>query len=468
MLSIFSAMLGEGLGDVARDPTNDFWFTGLARKTPAGTYVTDETARQSSAVRRCIAILAETIAVLPLNVYQRTSTDGDAEVAVNHPLQRILHDAPGEGLNSFDFRDFQQIQLLSRGMAYARIIPGKNYFVGGLDIMPAQRVIRLRVPDQPHRFVYQYTDEAGHVSRYSQDDVWTLRGLPKSSDPYTGLAPIDYEAQVVIGAALAAMDYGARFWANDATPTGIIHHPGKFKGGDERMEFLRSWKEARTGVNRHKTAVLEGGLKFESMGIPNNQSQFLETRKYTDSEICRIFGVPPHLIGIFDGATHSNVEQQALDFVKYSLGGWLGRWEQSINQVLLLNDPRFFAKFNLDALLRGDLKTRYEAYAIGRNWGWLSPNDVRRREDMNKIPAKDGGDDFLRPANMIEADEPPGGNVQPSGQKAALFGRGEEAEARAYVGKFFTALENAHERGQLSGRGGKRPLMLQMTEGITR
>lgn len=219
------------------------------------------------------------------------------------------------------------------------------------------------------------------------------------------MSPID-AARHSIGAQIAATEYAARFWANDARPGGIIKHPGHFKDADSKTNFIRAWQRALTGANRHKVNVLEHGMEYQETRLTNEQSQFLETRKYQNEDIARIFRLPPHKVGINEHSTFSNIEHQGLEFVTDTMLPWLKRWEQAIRRDLILEPERpvIFAEFNVDGLLRGDIESRYRAYAIGRNWGWLSVNEVRAKENLNGIG--EDGDVYLQPLNMQPAGEP--------------------------------------------------------------
>ena len=215
-----------------------------------------------------------------------------------------------------------------------------------------------------------------------------------------GYSPIAM-AKNAVGLALATEEYGATFFANGANPGGVLEHPGVVKNPEQLRE---SWHGQYGGSGRaHKIAVLEEGLKFHAIGIPPETAQFLQTRKFQINEIARIFRIPPHLIGDLEKATFSNIEHQSLEFVKYTLDPWVVRWEQALMQALLLPGEKqeYFIKFNLDGLLRGDTKSRNESYATGRQNGWLSANDIRELEDMNRIPEDEGGDAYLVNGNMI-------------------------------------------------------------------
>jgi HK97 family phage portal protein len=182
----------------------------------------------------------------------------------------------------------------------------------------------------------------------------------------------------------------------------VLEHPGTLK---DPQKIKDSWNSLyRGGGNAHRVAVLEEGMKFNAVGLPPEQAQFLETRKFQLNEIARVFRVPPHMVGDLEKSSFSNIEQQSLEFVKYTLGPWVSRWEQSLRQALFLpsEKEKYFIKFNLDGLLRGDYASRMQGYAIGRQNGWLSANDIRALEEMNLIPEEEGGDFYLINGNMTK------------------------------------------------------------------
>jgi HK97 family phage portal protein len=183
----------------------------------------------------------------------------------------------------------------------------------------------------------------------------------------------------------------------------VLEHPGVIK--PEQADRLReSWQSQFGGANAHKVAVLEEGLKFHQMSIPPEQAQFLETRKFQINEIARIFRVPPHMVGDLEKSSFSNIEQQSLEFVKYTLDPWVVRWEQSLQQALILPSEKatIFIKFNLDGLLRGDYQSRMQGYSTGIQNGFMSVNDVRGLEDMNLLTAEEGGDLHFVNGNMVK------------------------------------------------------------------
>ena len=219
-------------------------------------------------------------------------------------------------------------------------------------------------------------------------------------DGLVGYSPIAM-AKNAIGMAIACEEYGAKFFANGAAPGGVLEHPGTIK---DPQRVRESWQSTFGGSgNANKIAVLEEGMKYTPIGISPEQAQFLETRKFQINEIARIFRVPPHMVGDLEKSSFSNIEQQSLEFVKYTLDPWVIRWEQSIQRSLLSRDEKavYFVKFNLEGLLRGDYQSRMNGYAIGRQNGWMSANDIRELENLDRIPAEDGGDLYLINGNML-------------------------------------------------------------------
>jgi len=250
---------------------------------------------------------------------------------------------------------------------------------------------------------YRDADESGINPKggytvLPREEILHLPGL--GFDGLIGYSPIAM-AKHAIGMALATEEYGAKFFANGANPGGVLEHPGVIK---DIQRVKDSWNSAYQGsMNSHRVAVLEEGMKFQAIGIPPEQAQFLETRKFQINEIARIFRIPPHMVGDLEKSSFSNIEQQSLEFVKYTLNPWVVRWEQALKQSLLLPSEKqtMFIKFNLDGLLRGDYQGRMQGYATGRQNGWLSTNDIRELEDLNRVPTAEGGDLYLVNGNML-------------------------------------------------------------------
>ena len=370
----------------------------------AGKTVTERSAMQMTAVYSCVRILSEAVAGLPLHLYRYTE-NGGKEKAIDHPLYRILHDEPNPEMSSFVFRETLMTHLLLWGNAYAQIIRnGKGEIVALYPLMPN----RMTVDRDEHGLLYyQYqraSDEAGGRNEtviLKPTDVLHIPGL--GFDGLVGYSPIAM-AKNAIGLAIATEEFGAKFFANGAAPSGVLEHPGTIK---DPAKVRESWNSTFGGSgNAGKVAVLEEGMKYTPISISPEQAQFLETRKFQINEIARIFRVPPHMVGDLEKSSFSNIEQQSLEFVKYTLDPWVIRWEQSISRILFTPEEKktLFVKFSVDGLLRGDYASRMSGYATARQNGWMSANDIRELENLDRIPAEDGGDLYLINGNMLPLD----------------------------------------------------------------
>ena len=372
--------------------------------TTSGKVVNERTAMQTTAVYACVRILSEAVAGLPLHIY-RYRADGGKERIPMHPLYHLLHDEPNPEMTSFVFRETLMSHLLLWGNAYAQVVRnGRGQAVALYPLLPSKMDVSRAADGELLYTYYRDADETGLNPKggyiiLRRDEVLHIPGL--GFDGLVGYSPIAM-AKNAIGMSLATEEYGASFFANGANPGGVLEHPGVIKDIGRVKE---SWNSAYQGNgNAHKIAVLEEGMKFQAIGIPPEQAQFLETRKFQINEIARIYRVPPHMVGDLEKSSFSNIEQQSLEFVKYTLDPWVVRWEQSLQQSLILpsEKPSLFIRFNLDGLLRGDYQSRMNGYAVGRQNGWMSANDIRELEDMNRIPAGEGGDLYLVNGNMTK------------------------------------------------------------------
>lgn len=392
-MSIFSGLFRSR--DKPKNRVGGGW-NFLFGGTTSGKAVNERTAMQTSAVYACVRILAESVAGLPLHVYERTA-NGSKSTKPSHPLYRLLHDEPNREMTSFVFRETLMSHLLLWGNAYAQIIrDGRGFPIALYPLLPDRMAVDR---NESGELVYTYQSDKGQV-KLRRENVLHIPGL--GFDGLIGYSPIAM-AKNAVGLALATEDYGAAFFANGANPGGVLEHPGVIK--PEQADRLReSWQSQFGGANAHKVAVLEEGLKFHQMSIPPEQAQFLETRKFQTNEIARIFRVPPHMVGDLEKSSFSNIEQQSLEFVKYTLDPWVVRWEQSLQQALILPSEKatIFIKFNLDGLLRGDYQSRMQGYSTGIQNGFMSVNDVRGLEDMNLLTAEEGGDLHFVNGNMVK------------------------------------------------------------------
>ena len=368
----------------------------------SGKVVTERSAMQMTAVYACVRILSEAIAGLPLHMY-RYKEDGGKEKAIDHPLYQLLHDEPNPEMSSFVFRETLMTHLLLWGNAYAQIIRnGKGEIVALYPLMPNKMTVS-RDEDGQLYYTYQKSQDelpkdGGYTVTLHPSDVLHIPGL--GFDGLVGYSPIAM-AKNAIGLAIATEEYGSKFFANGAAPSGVLEHPGTIKDPSRVRE---SWQQTFGGsANSNKIAVLEEGMKYTPISISPEQAQFLETRKFQINEIARIFRVPPHMVGDLEKSSFSNIEQQSLEFVKYTLDPWVIRWEQSIQRTLLSADEKktYFVKFNVEGLLRGDYQSRMNGYAAARQNGWMSANDIRELENLDRIPVEDGGDLYLINGNML-------------------------------------------------------------------
>lgn len=400
--SILRVSADAGLGTAPASPADDFWYSRPGYATDSGMRVSPEAAMQLSAVFACVRVCSETLGSLPLVVYRRLP-DGGKERANDHPLYKLLHDRPNIWQSSMEFVEMMQAHLELRGNGFSLIKPGPTGAIDQLIPLHPDRVNVYRLPNG--RLRYQVRDwYDGAVRNYAMEEIFHLRGM--SSDGMVGMGPIAVQREV-IGTALALQEYSARFFANDAQPRGLLEHPGKL-APEVYQRLKNSWQESQTGANRHKAAILEEGLKYTPISLNNKDSQFLEARQFSRSDICGFFRVPPHKIGDLSKSAFSNIEQQSIEFVTDNQRPRAVRWERRIQLDLLdpleLNDgEEYFAEFLMDALIRGDIKSRYDAYGIARTNGWLSVNEIRRKENENPIK---GGDEYLRPLNMVPVGTP--------------------------------------------------------------
>lgn len=362
--------------------------------------VTPISSMRLTAVYACVRVIAETIAGLPCGIY-RTSADGKgSEKVLDHPLWRLLHDEPNHEMTSFVWRELISTQLLLWGNAYCQLIrDGTGRVVEIWPLNPMQMQVDR---DDNGVLVYLYTNSKGITTRLRPViDVLHVPAL--GFDGIMGYSPIALEKNAV-GLGLSAERYGANFFGNSAVPTGVLEHPGTIKNPERLRE---NWQATYGGAgNAGKTAILEEGMKFQTIGVPNSDAQFLETRKFQVTEICRIFRVPPHMIADLEHATFSNIEHQEISFVQNTIVPWVRRLEQSFDRAMLTDADRrqhCFTRFNVDGLMRGDYQSRMNGYAVGRQNGWMSANDIRALEDMPPIPADQGGDAYLVNGNMIPA-----------------------------------------------------------------
>jgi HK97 family phage portal protein len=385
--------------------------TDIEGVTSAGVAVTEENSMRLSAVYACVKVIAESLSSLPLHLIR--DEDGVKTRARDHPLYGVLHDLANGEMTSLNFREAMFGSLLLWGNAYA-VIQREAGTVSALWFLKPQYTTVER-DRETGELKYKYRDDSGKTYEYQAKDIFHVIGF--SLDGVKGISPIA-AARDTIGLAFAAEEYGSKFFSNGARPGGILEHPGVVKD-PERLRA--TWNAQFQGSgNSHRISVLEEGMKFHPMSMPPEEAQFLQTRKFQLSEICRIYRVPPHMIADLDRATFSNIEHQSIQFVQYTLRPWIVRFEQAVYKCLLTPAERhlYYAHFNVDGLLRGDYASRMQGYAIGRQNGWMSSNDIRDLENMNPI---EGGDVYLVNGNMVQAQDKIS-NMSPPNQSGFMGG----------------------------------------------
>ena len=366
-------------------------------RSVSGMRVSADSAMRLAAVYACVRILSETMASLPLVVY-RARADGGKDRVTDHWLYRLLGKKPNRYQNPFEWREMLQGHLALRGNAFCQILANGRGEITELIPVHPDRVRMELLAEGDYR--YRIQNQTGHELVLPRGEVWHLRGL--SSDGLLGLSPIELSRES-LGMALAAQDYGARFFNNDAKPTGgWIEFPGNFKDNEAKRVFRESYQAAQSGANRGKVLVLENGMKFHEVGVTNKDAQFLELRKFQITDIARLFRVPPHMIADLDRATFSNIEQQSLEFVMHTMTPWAERWEASIEADLMLDGDQLEIEFDFANLMRGDAASRSAYYQSGIQNGWLTRNEARIAENLNPIK---GLDQPLRPLNMVEEED---------------------------------------------------------------
>lgn len=391
---------------------DDRWFTPSPFVFLAdGTPVTPETALRMTAVFGCVRVISQTLAALPLLVYQRRA-DGGKDRATKHPLYKLLRTRPNRYKTSgLEFREMLTGHALLYGNGYAQII--KNRLGEPLELVPLHPTRTRPDVTEANELVYKVRLNGGAERVLAGDEVFHIRAFRDAG--LEGISPIA-AAEKAIRAGLSLESFGMNFFEGGAVPGGVLEYPGEMS--EEAKRNLReSWERLHGGENRgRKTAVLEGGVTFKPQHIPQTDAQFLEQRKFQVTEICRIYGVPPHLLADLDRATFSNIEEQNQNFIDYCLLPWFRRWEEAIARDLLdADDSVYFAEFLADGLLRGNSQARSQAYALGRQWGWYSINEIRTRENLNPIGPE--GDVYLSPLNMVPAGDEGGQDDQSQKEK---------------------------------------------------
>ena len=380
----------------------------FAAPTSTGITVTPDSALRCSAVLACVRVIADTVASLPLRVYRRRP-DGGRDVAADYPLYRLLHDAPNAINTSYEWREVGVSDLLLRGNWYSEIERnGAGQVIGLWRLNPD--AVQVSVSGTSISYTYR---AGGKTYQLPPDKVLHIRGF--SRDGITGISPIEYYAES-IATNIAAQKFTGKYFQNGANAGKVLEYPGRLD--DEAITRLRTGIQSQhAGIdNAHRIMILEEGMKLREIGVAPRDSQLLELLQFSVVDIARAFRLPAYLIGGDTKTTsYASLEQEAISFLTHSIRPWLVRIEQALNKSLLAGTD-YYAEFLVDALLRVDTKTRYEAYAIARQNGWLNADEIRLRENMNPLP--DGtGQTYIVPLNMAPATQPDGTPPTDSGSR---------------------------------------------------
>jgi HK97 family phage portal protein len=391
----------------APDPTDWRMWGGVEFGSRAGQLVTRESGLQHDVVQAVLERMGGAIGQLPMMVMERVGDNGKRP-ATDHPLYKILHRTPNARQPHFEFFSEQERHVAWERNAYSRIVPDPvtGAPIGSLEILHPKRLQTIAMgPDGKVYYTFRRLDRTGQTDTWSEDEIWHVRKPPLTDNGLMGKA-VYHTARETIGYAMAVREFGALYFKNGGGGGGIITHPSNFKTAEDRDAFLESFRSGSTGLNRHKDRLLLFGINYTPGNVKNDEAQFIESKREANVDVCRVWSMPPHMAGIMDKATFSNIEQQSIEFVIYTLGPDVAAWEQSASQTLLIGEDqdRYFIEINVNALLRGDFKTRYAGYALGRQWGFLSANDVRRFENLE--PIGPDGDRYLVPMNMSPTGAP--------------------------------------------------------------
>ena len=368
------------------------------KSTATGVNVTQNTAMNCVPYFAGVRLISETIGQLPLIEYRRLQPRGK-ERAQDRILYNLLHNEPNPEMSAMSFKETLQGHAITWGNAFAEIQWDND--IGAPVALWPLRPDRMQVgrDSQTKEIIYAYKLQDGTTYRFTADRIFHIPGFG-----FDGLIGYDtiYLAREAIGMAMAMEEYGARFFGNGANPGGVLEHPHTLSAASQD-NLRKSWNDMHQGLsNQHRIAILEEGMTFKSIGIPPENAQFLESRKFQLGEIARLLHIPPHMLADLDRATFSNIEHQSIEFVQYSLGPWITRWEETCNRKLLVGGEKyiFFCEFLVDALLRGDSAARATFYKELFYLGALSPNDIREKENMNPID-DENGDKYFVQANMM-------------------------------------------------------------------
>ena len=375
-------------GGNLKDPRLNELFGGAS--TDSGVSVTPDTALTYSAVYAAVRCIAESVSSLPLNYYERLPAGGKMHAKAN-PLHHLLHDEPNPEMTSLQWREASMAHLLLHGNSYTEIV--RDLEGNAVELWPIDPTMVAPKRTDSGELYYELNRGKNFITA---NNMLHIPGL--SFDGISGVSPITLARQS-LGLSMAIEQFGAGYFGRGARPGGVLTFPGQLSP-EARQNLRRSFEELHAGgANSHRVALLEAGLKWEAIGVPPDDSQFLQSREFQIIEVARWFNLPPNKLKDLSKTSYNSLEQMEISFVVDTLRPWLVRWEQQLNRKIIRPKDKgsFFFEFNVDGKLRGEIAARYQSYSVARNWGWLSVNEIREKENMNPI---EGGDVYMQPMNM--------------------------------------------------------------------
>jgi HK97 family phage portal protein len=435
-----------------------------AGPTSSGVQVDESATLSSSAFWAGVRLIAESLSTVPLHVYRMTPS-GERRVERDHPVDDLIYSSPNPEMTAQEWRSQMMAALILAGNSYNEIVRDRGGRIRQLWPLSWYRVEIKRAQDDSLYYQISTTGlddvtDRQTVAILPSEQVLHLRGFNVRG--LLGESMVN-KLRETIGITIATEAFGASFYGSGTTLSGVLEHPGELSEAAQKR-LKASWDARHSGLSRaHRIAILEEGMKFTPISVPPEAAQFLETRQFQVQEAARALRLPPHMIGDLSRATFSNIEHQAIEFVTHSLRPWASILEQRMQLSLLTPQERaqgYYIRHNLEGLLRGDIKARYDAYAVGRQWGWLSVDDIRALEDLNPI---ENGDIYLQPMNMVPAGM--AGEVEPQEAEESDLIRAVKPEVRALDRREHTQ-RSAEQRRKM--RDVYRPLLRDATQTIVK
>jgi HK97 family phage portal protein len=395
-------LLDRVMSSFGYEPTRDvnnprMWGGDGGNYAATGVAVTDNGAQQLDVVQAAMEAIAGPASSLPVMVIQQVDDD-EAAPQPDHRLSKLLN-RPNVRQTRQEFLDEAVRNLAFYRNVYIQIVSDGDEALGSLELIHPRRKKSIERRDGRIYYTFRGLGQLAQDLVLRDDAICHIRKAPLSEDGLEGL-PIHQTGLEAIGLAIAVKEYGARFFKNSGRSGGVLKHPGNFKSKEDEKDFLETWRSSGTGANAHKDRLLKYGVDYEPIDVQNDQAQFIETVSAANAGLCRVMhNIQQHRVQILDKSTNNNIEQQSIEFVAYVLGTFLCAIQEGLGRDLLLDndDGKLRVEFNVLSMLDAGIAAQFQAFAQGRQWGWLSVNDIRKRLHMNPI---DGGDEYLRPLNM--------------------------------------------------------------------